>query len=402
VVRREACSFCGKPRDAVRHLVSGPRGAGICDECLEVAHEVVTETLRPHGDQRLLTGIGVAVTNDSRWGGRLGMVEQASVAVHDGRVTWVGPESETPPMYRHLPELPCGGRMVVPGFVDAGCRPVPPIVGLGSDHDAPDRAADAAADAVARMVRSGTAALAAIVPAGGDPVVVAAELALAGSLGDRLPVTVRAGCALPQAAVSGALLGAVARLARFVTVPVGGDGPPEQVPAVAGAVRRHGGQVWVNDRGGCTPELVEELRPAVIERPGPSGELMRAMVRHGTAVVVEASDPMPWHRPPSDLLAAGIPVAIASGFEAGRMEITSPMFSAWLAWSLGAMGLEEALWCVTRGGALAIGDDRRGRIAPGAAGDLVVLDASDLEAIARHPDRAPLWAVLHGGDLTVG
>jgi hypothetical protein len=236
MVRREACSFCGKSRDAVRHLVSGPRGAGICDECLEVAHDVVAEALRPHGDARLLTGIGLAVTNDSRWGGRLGIVEQASVAVHDGRVTWVGPEADTPPMYRHLPELPCDGRMVVPGFVDARCRPVPPIRGLGSDRDAPDRAAEAAIDVVARMVRAGTAALAALVPGGDDPVVATAELALTGSLGDRLPVAVSTGYALPATGVSTALLGTMARLAGFIAVPVGPDGlPPEQVPAVVPA-----------------------------------------------------------------------------------------------------------------------------------------------------------------------
>jgi hypothetical protein len=41
------CSFCGKPGSAVRHLVSGP-GQGpsrplICDECIAVCAEIISE-----------------------------------------------------------------------------------------------------------------------------------------------------------------------------------------------------------------------------------------------------------------------------------------------------------------------------------------------------------------------
>jgi hypothetical protein len=37
------CSFCGKDRDAVRHLIAGPtgRGVAICDQCVALCNEIL-------------------------------------------------------------------------------------------------------------------------------------------------------------------------------------------------------------------------------------------------------------------------------------------------------------------------------------------------------------------------
>jgi hypothetical protein len=45
--RELRCSFCGKPRSAVRHIVGGP-GEGpnqvfICDECVALCAEIMVE-----------------------------------------------------------------------------------------------------------------------------------------------------------------------------------------------------------------------------------------------------------------------------------------------------------------------------------------------------------------------
>jgi ATP-dependent Clp protease ATP-binding subunit ClpX len=45
--RELRCSFCGKPRSAVRHIVGGP-GEGpkqvfICDECVALCAEIMAE-----------------------------------------------------------------------------------------------------------------------------------------------------------------------------------------------------------------------------------------------------------------------------------------------------------------------------------------------------------------------
>lgn len=37
------CSFCGKPEDLVKKLITGQNGACICDECIEIAHDMVKE-----------------------------------------------------------------------------------------------------------------------------------------------------------------------------------------------------------------------------------------------------------------------------------------------------------------------------------------------------------------------
>ncbi|MBS7262485.1 MAG: ATP-dependent Clp protease ATP-binding subunit ClpX [Eubacteriales bacterium] len=37
------CSFCGKPDNAVKRLIAGPGGVYICNECVEVCNEIVTE-----------------------------------------------------------------------------------------------------------------------------------------------------------------------------------------------------------------------------------------------------------------------------------------------------------------------------------------------------------------------
>lgn len=40
----ESCSFCGKDRQAVRHLIAGPAGAcvAICDECITLCYELIS------------------------------------------------------------------------------------------------------------------------------------------------------------------------------------------------------------------------------------------------------------------------------------------------------------------------------------------------------------------------
>ena len=37
------CSFCGKTQDQVGKLISGPNGAYICDECVDICAEIIEE-----------------------------------------------------------------------------------------------------------------------------------------------------------------------------------------------------------------------------------------------------------------------------------------------------------------------------------------------------------------------
>ena len=36
-----ACSFCGKRQSEVRHLIAGPNGVFICDECVALCNEIL-------------------------------------------------------------------------------------------------------------------------------------------------------------------------------------------------------------------------------------------------------------------------------------------------------------------------------------------------------------------------
>ena len=42
---RIRCSFCGKTQDQVRRLISGPNGAYICDECVDICAEIIDDEL---------------------------------------------------------------------------------------------------------------------------------------------------------------------------------------------------------------------------------------------------------------------------------------------------------------------------------------------------------------------
>ena len=37
------CSFCGKTQDQVGRMISGPNGAFICDECVDICAEIIEE-----------------------------------------------------------------------------------------------------------------------------------------------------------------------------------------------------------------------------------------------------------------------------------------------------------------------------------------------------------------------
>ena len=45
------CSFCGKSQDQVHKMVAGPSGIYICDECVEICNDIVTEELEEYDSE---------------------------------------------------------------------------------------------------------------------------------------------------------------------------------------------------------------------------------------------------------------------------------------------------------------------------------------------------------------
>ena len=48
----------------------------------------------------------------------LGLVECGAVAAHGGRIVFVGPEAELPPVDRDAAVIDCEGRWITPGLID--------------------------------------------------------------------------------------------------------------------------------------------------------------------------------------------------------------------------------------------------------------------------------------------
>lgn len=79
-------------------------------------------------------------------------------------------------------------------------------------------------------------------------------------------------------------------------------------------------------------------------------------------------------RVPGRMLAeAGVQLAVATDFNPGSANILDLHLAAGLAVTMGGLSADEALWGITRGGALALGQENAGHIAPGARADLAIL-----------------------------
>ena len=49
---RIRCSFCGKAQEQVNRLISGPNGAFICDECIDICAEILDEEAMDERDSK--------------------------------------------------------------------------------------------------------------------------------------------------------------------------------------------------------------------------------------------------------------------------------------------------------------------------------------------------------------
>src|SRR5215472_16472131 len=95
------CSFCGKSQDQVQRLIAGPGGVYICDECVDLCHEIIQEksprqdAASPDapvgpapGDSGALAGPGgwVARTQRTHRSAAAHAAEGAAVPAEDGRL----------------------------------------------------------------------------------------------------------------------------------------------------------------------------------------------------------------------------------------------------------------------------------------------------------------------------
>jgi imidazolonepropionase len=392
----------------------------------------------------LLTGISHLTTNVGD------PVTGAAVKIEDGRIAFAGPESDAPSQ-RDAELIDCQGRAVIPGFVDphthlvfAGDRAdefaskmmgasYAEVAKMGGGivstvRETREAGSDelfATASARAwRMIAAGTTT---IEIKSGYGLETGTELRLmevAQRVGAELPVSVKTtflgAHALPPEfegdrdgyldLVVGEMLPAAAPLADFcdVFVEEGAFSVDEARRVFATArqlglgarvhaeqLSRSGGAALAAEIGALSADHLDHVTEDDAEALAGAGVV--AVLVPGASYTMrtpQAPGPM--------LLDRGVTVALATDCNPGTsfFEGMSPVISL----AVVQMGLtpDQAIHAATRGGALALGLDDRGLIAPGAVGDIVVLDAPSPTHIAYRPATNLVWHTIRGGQVVAG
>ena len=397
----------------------------------------------------LLTGIGQLVTCDPALGeGPLGLVERAAVAAAGGRVVYAGPERQMPRLDAVEHAFGAGGGAVVPGFVDAHTHLV--FAGDRADEFAARlrgvgyEEALAAGGGINRTVRDTRAA---------------SDLELERATLDRLDLAIRYGTTTLEAKSGYGLTVADERRSLEVLARAAARSPVEVVPTFLGAhlvPEEFGG-----DRAGYLDLLEREMLPAcaplaefvdafcdrgalTVEESrrvltagaghglkgklhanelGPTGgaalaaELgcvsadhllfcdereAKALAAAGTAAVLLPGTSFLLRTgraaPVEVLRDAGVTLALGTDCNPGTCYCESMQLVVALACVHGGLTPEEAVLAATDGAARALGRGGRvGRLAPGAACDLVVLAGRSYLDLAYHVGVNLAQMVVKGG-----
>lgn len=399
----------------------------------------------------VLTDIGELVTNDPERDGLLGTVADAAVAVVDGSVEWVGPAAALPPGYRDLRTVDCEGRVVAPGFVDAHTHAVfagersaefarrlagwsyEAILAEGGGIHATVAATRAASfvdligQSLARfghMARTGTTTVEVKTGYGLDVDTEAGMVAAIRAIDMALPIdlvaTYLGAHVVPAefagdsdayvALVCGDMLDAVAADVSFIDVfcdPVAFDVPQARAIASAGSARGLGVRLHADQtaRIGATA-LAAELGAASADHLDHASDAdLEMLAEAGTVGVVLPGVAHSMRLPPTDarrIWDAGVSVAIATDCNPGTSWVETMPFVISLAVVDGGLTPDEAMWAATRGGSLSLGRTDIGMVAPGAQGDLVLIDAPTVAHLAYRPDSDLVVRVVKRGRLLEG
>lgn len=376
------CTFCG---EQARRLVSGPGDVTICRECAGLAIGVLDEPDEPEPDL-VLTDVGRLLTMDPRRGGLLGAVDDVAVAIRRGRVVWFGPPEELPEPYRGLREVDCAGRLVMPGMVDAAAALLGPP---GDERPEPVSLAERAAAALRRMMARGITSVDLRVGGGLEPTGETLRMAVARSVSDRLPIRVtttwRCAPGMSLHALANVMMPTAARLVASVSLVCAGDA--DDLAGRVEACRQAGYRIECREP---EPAACVEFIPKALSIEGVA------------ATCVGAAGPPPvvrWWEPGRAVShwAVGERPALATYSDPGERLVAGMGMVVMTAVDLAGLRLDQAIWSVTRGGALATGDVGRGWVHLGGPADLVVLDGDEPEDLVRRPDANPTWRVIVGG-----
>jgi imidazolonepropionase len=382
----------------------------------------------------LISGIGELVTNDASLGdgSPLGIVRQAALVIEGERVAWVGAASAAPAADERVD---AGGRAVVPGFVDshthlvfAGERSAEFVARMaGESYSGGGIMTTVAATraASAEELRANTRRLAdemlslgttTVEIKSGYGLTVADEVKLLRVAAEFTSETTFLGAHVVPAEyaddrgayvelVTGEMLDACAPLARWIDVfcDTGAFDEDETRAVLSAGVaagllpRLHGNQL---ERGPGVRLAAEFGAASVDHCVHLTREDIGALRDSGVVATLLPGADFSTRGPYPDaraLLGAGVIVALATDCNPGSSFVTSMSLCIALAVREMRMTPAEALFAATAGGAAALRRDDIGRLTPGAAADLVVLDAPTYAHLAYRPGASLASAVWRGG-----
>jgi imidazolonepropionase len=387
----------------------------------------------------LVEHIGELVTNDPSWGGVLGVVRDAAVAIEGDRVAWAGAQRDAPEGVEG-PRIDAGGAAVLPGFVDSHTH----LVFAGdrtAEFDARMRGERYAAGGIQTTVaatrgatdeelrenarrlreealRTGTTHIEVKSGYGLDIDNEARLLNLAAELTD--DVTFLGGHVVaPEYAgkaddyvdlVRGAMLDACAPLARWADVFCErGAFDEDQSRAILTAAKDKGLGLRIHANQlepGPGSRLAAELGAASADHlthlgPGDAEALADAGVVATLVPVADLSTRSPWPDARA-LLDAGATIALATDCNPGTSFTTNMPVVIALAVTAMRMTPAEAVWSATAGSARALQRFDVGTLQQGARADLVILDAPSHVHLAYRPGVPLVRTVVRSGERVAG
>lgn len=396
----------------------------------------------------LITDVGQLVTNNDRYEGLLGLIDNAAVAIDGGTIAWVGSEEDVPDAYHSYEMLSANGSAVLPGFIDSHTHGVfagershefamrlegatyEQIQGAGGGIYSTVRATRSATleelvaaslPRISRMLANGSTTIEVKTGYGLD---IATEVKMLDAIDricnvlpiDTIPTFLGAHVVAPEFAddrgsyvdlVAGEMMDAVADRVAFVDVfcdeaAFTVDETRWIVEAAQSrdlGVRLHVEQL--GHTGGAA--LAAEIGAVAADHLDHATEDdLEALARAGTvAVLLPGVSYSMRERAPDGrrFWDAGITVAVATDCNPGTAYIETMPFIISLAALTAGLTPAESVWAATRGGALALGLHDRGVLASGTLADLVILDAPSYEHLTYRPDGGLVAQVIKRGIL---